>query len=84
MKRRVERPEWFPQKFWDDDGPNLEKMAGSYVNMEKQFHKRKHKAPEDGKYNFDFIQDTIGMMIQFLILSVNELKVAFLNRHLRK
>lgn len=59
-EEEFERPEWFPQKFWDDDGPNLEKMAESYVNMEKQFHKGKHKAPEDGKYNFDFIQDTIG------------------------
>ena len=52
-----ERPEWYPEKFWDDDGPNLEKIAEAYSNLEKQFHQGKHKAPEDGKYDTKFMEE---------------------------
>lgn len=52
-----ERPEWYPEKFWDDDGPNLEKIAEAYTNLEKQFHQGKHKAPEGGKYDTKFMEE---------------------------
>jgi len=54
-----ERPEWYPEKFWDDDGPNLEKIVDAYSNLEKQFSQGKHKAPEDGKYDTKFLGDNI-------------------------
>tara|TARA_B000000609_G_scaffold35945_1_gene25303 strand:- start:1113 stop:1934 length:822 start_codon:yes stop_codon:yes gene_type:complete len=50
-----ERPDWFPEKFWDDDGPNLENMAESYNNLEKKFSQGKHKAPE--KYDVSFMEE---------------------------
>lgn len=52
-----ERPEYFPEKFWDDkEGPDLEKFSKSYAEMEKNFSKGKHKVPEDG-YDIGFIKD---------------------------
>lgn len=50
-----ERPDWMPEKFWDDDGPDLEKMSNAYTNLEKQFHQGKHKAPE--KYDTKFMEE---------------------------
>jgi len=40
-----ERPEWFPEKFWAKDGPDLEKMANSYTGLEKKL-SQNTKAPE--------------------------------------
>ena len=61
-----ERPDWYPEKFWDDDGPNLEKIAEAYTNLEKQFHQGKHKAPEDGKYDTEFLGDSVSQDDQLL------------------
>ena len=61
-----ERPDWMPEKFWDDDGPDLEKMAESYNNLEKQFSQGKHKAPADGKYNTEFLGDSVPQDDQLL------------------
>ena len=61
-----ERPDWYPEKFWDDDGPNLEKIAEAYTNLEKQFHQGKHKAPEDGKYDTEFLGDSVPQDDQLL------------------
>lgn len=45
---KLERPEWLPEKFWnDEDGPELEKMAKSYDELQKQFSQGKHKAPDN-------------------------------------
>ena len=42
-----ERPEFIPEKFWDDkEGPDLEKMMKSYDELQKQFSQGKHKAPK--------------------------------------
>lgn len=43
----LERPDFFPAKFWDDDGPDIEKLAKSYAELEKKFKAGKHKAPEE-------------------------------------
>jgi len=43
-----ERPDEYPEKFWDEDGPDVEKLAKSYAELEKAFKQGKHKAPEDG------------------------------------
>lgn len=61
-----ERPDWYPEKFWDDDGPDLEKIAQAYTNLEKQFHQGKHKAPEGGKYDTEFLGDSIPQDDQLL------------------
>lgn len=61
-----ERPDWMPEKFWDDDGPDLEKMAESYNNLEKQFSQGKHKAPQDGKYDTEFLGDSVAQDDQLL------------------
>lgn len=44
----LERPDYYPQKFWDEDGPDVEKLAKSYAELEKAFKAGKHKAPENG------------------------------------
>ena len=44
---KYERPDWFPEKFWEEDGPDLEKMAQSYTELEKKFSQGKHKAPDN-------------------------------------
>jgi len=42
-----ERPEWYPDKFWnDEEGPDLENLAKSYNELQKKFSQGKHKAPE--------------------------------------
>lgn len=49
-----ERPEWFPEKFWAKDGPDLEKMANSYTGLEKKL-SQNTKAPET--YELDILTD---------------------------
>ena len=61
-----DRPDWFPEKFWDDDGPNLENMAKSIKHLEGMVSKGKHKAPEDGKYNTEFLGDSVPQDDQLL------------------
>ena len=51
-----DRPDYYPEKFWDEDGPDVEKLAKSYAELEKAFKQGKHKAPEDG-YNVDDLVD---------------------------
>jgi hypothetical protein len=43
----LERPDYYPSKFWDEDGPDVEKLAKSYAELEKKFKSGKHKAPEE-------------------------------------
>lgn len=52
----IERPDYYPAKFWDEDGPDVEKLAKSYAELEKQFKSGKHKAP-DGDYQLDSLVD---------------------------
>ena len=42
----ADRPDWFPAKFWNDEGADNEKLAKSYTELEKKFKAGKHKAPE--------------------------------------
>jgi hypothetical protein len=51
----LERPDFWPEKFWvkDSNEPDLEGIAKSYTELEKQFRSGKHKPPEDGKYSLD-------------------------------
>jgi hypothetical protein len=48
----LERPDFWPEKFWKKDAnePDLEGISKSYLELEKQFRAGKHKAPEGGKY----------------------------------
>jgi hypothetical protein len=45
-----ERPDYYPEKFWTETGPDVEKLAKSYNELEKQFRSGKNKAPTD-KYD---------------------------------
>jgi len=51
----LERPDFWPEKFWnkDDQIPDLEGISKSYVELEKKFRAGGHKAPENGEYNID-------------------------------
>jgi hypothetical protein len=51
----IERPDFWPEKFWNKDKaePDLEGISKSYSELEKQFRSGKHKAPEGGKYDLD-------------------------------
>jgi len=51
----LERPDYYPAKFWDDDGPDVEKLAKSYAELEKKFKAGKHKAPE--QYDISALAD---------------------------
>jgi len=53
----IERPEWLPENFWNQDKgeANMEAMAKSWSDMRKLVSSGKHKAPEDGKYNTEAI-----------------------------
>jgi hypothetical protein len=56
-QEKLERPEWLPEKFWDEkEGPELEKMAKSYDELQKQFSQGKHKAPE--KYDTSVVEES--------------------------
>ena len=50
------RPDYYPPKFWDEDGPDVENLAKSYAELEKAFKAGKHKVPEDG-YNMEDLVD---------------------------
>jgi len=55
-----ERPDYIPEKFWGDDGPELEKLAKSYTELETQFKQGKHKAPKE--YDTEvFSEKNVGM-----------------------
>jgi hypothetical protein len=42
------RPEWYPEKFWnEDDGPDLENLVKSYNELQKKFSQGKHKTPDN-------------------------------------
>ena len=51
----LERPEYYPAKFWDEDGPDVEKLAKSYAELEKKFKSGKHKAPD--QYDISSLAD---------------------------
>jgi hypothetical protein len=54
------RPDWWPENFWkkDESEPDLEAMAKSWTDLRKQISQGKHKAPEDGNYDFSSFGDT--------------------------
>ena len=45
----LERPDWWPEKFWSKDAnePEMEKLANAYAELEKKFRAGGHKAPEE-------------------------------------
>ena len=51
----LERPDFWPEKFWikDKAEPDLEGISKSYMELEKQFRSGKHKAPEGGNYSLE-------------------------------
>tara|TARA_B100000287_G_scaffold435206_1_gene502407 strand:- start:1127 stop:1957 length:831 start_codon:yes stop_codon:yes gene_type:complete len=53
-----ERPDWFPAKHWDEkEGPDLEGLVKSNLELEKKFHHGDHKPPADGQYNTDVLTE---------------------------
>src|SRR5512137_585027 len=56
----LERPDWWPENFWkkDDSEPDLEAIAKSWTDLRKQISQGKHKAPEDGNYDFSAFGST--------------------------
>ena len=56
-----ERPEWLPDRFWDDDnGADYEGLAKSQQELYKKLRNGKHEAPEDGAYDLKFVGDKIS------------------------
>jgi len=54
-KDEYERPEYFPEKFWDEkEGPDIEALVKSYNELQKKFSQGGHKAPKD--YNVEFLE----------------------------
>ena len=39
----AERPEWLPEKFWNDGKPDYENLSKSYVEAEKAIHTKKEE-----------------------------------------
>ena len=52
----IDRPDYYPEKFWDEDGPDVEKLAKSYAELERSFKAGHHKAPE-GDYDVSTLMD---------------------------
>ena len=51
-----EKPEWFPDKHWDEkEGPDLEGLVKSNLELEKAFHRGDHKVPEE--YKLDVLNE---------------------------
>lgn len=57
----LERPDFYPEKFWDDDGPDVENLAKSYAELEKAFKAGKHKAPKDGYETSDLVDKGLDL-----------------------
>tara|TARA_E500000305_G_scaffold110689_2_gene119528 strand:+ start:1084 stop:1854 length:771 start_codon:yes stop_codon:yes gene_type:complete len=56
-----ERPDWLPQRFWDDDkGADYEGLAKSQQELYKKLRSGKHDAPEDGNYDMKFADGRIA------------------------
>jgi len=55
----LERPDFWPEKFWNKDeaAPDLEGISKSYVELEKKFRAGGHKPPENGEYDIE----TLGL-----------------------
>ena len=44
----LERPEWYPDKFWnEDEGPDLENLVKSYNELKKKFSQGEHNATDN-------------------------------------
>lgn len=56
----LERPDWWPENFWkqDEAEPDLEAIAKSWTDLRKQISQGKHKAPEDGNYDWSAFGST--------------------------
>ena len=56
----LERPDFWPEKFWikDKAEPDLEGISKSYMELEKQFRSGKHKPPEGGNYDLASLGET--------------------------
>lgn len=56
----LERPDWWPENFWkkDESEPDLEALAKSWTDLRKQISQGKHKAPEDGNYDWKAFGET--------------------------
>lgn len=56
----LERPDWWPENFWngDEDAPDLEGIAKSWMDLRKQISQGKHKAPKDGQYDTSAFGET--------------------------
>ena len=53
-----DRPDWIPEQFWDQkEGPLVEKMGKSYIELREKMSAGKHKAPKDGKYDLSTLVD---------------------------
>ena len=58
-----ERPDWFPEKHWDEkEGPDLEGLVKSNLELEKKFHHGHHKAPENGDYDVSVLTEAGAAM----------------------
>ncbi len=56
----LERPDWWPENFWksEEDAPDLEGIAKSWMDLRKQISQGKHKAPADGNYDLSAFGET--------------------------
>ena len=56
------KPEWLPDKFWsEENGIDNEKMAKSYVDLEKKFSRGEHKAPKE--YDTKFLGEDLQLAL---------------------
>jgi hypothetical protein len=57
----AERPDWLPERFWDDDkGADYQGLAKSQAELYKKLRNGKHEAPEDGEYDLKFVGNKIS------------------------
>ena len=63
------KPDWLPDKFWsEENGIDNEKLAKSYVDLEKKFSRGDHKAPKeyDTKFLGEDLPDDDDMLNNYM------------------
>lgn len=60
LDEALERPDYWPENFWnkDQNSPDLEGIAKSWMDLRKMVSQGKHKAPADGKYDASVFGNT--------------------------
>lgn len=77
------RPDWYPEKFWnDDDGPDLENLVKSYNELQKSFLRENIKPLRIMIRAFLSRPGLVTMTLFIMFIETGQKKMASAKRHL--